>query len=94
MALVNCQDLHVEYAGRPLLDGVSLQIQGNERIGLVGRNGEGKSTLLHVLAGRLEPDAGEVIREVGTRTALLAQHVPDHVEGTVEEARCSVSAPS
>jgi len=85
MALVNCQDLHVDYAGKALLDGVSFQIHRNERIGLVGRNGEGKSTLLSILDGRLEADAGEVIREAGTRTALLEQQVPDNVPGTVEE---------
>lgn len=82
MALVNCQKLHVDYAGRPLLDGVSLQIRRNERVGLVGRNGQGKSTLLSVIAGDLMPDAGEIIREAGTRTALLEQQVPEGIEGT------------
>ena len=81
MALINCQDLHVDYAGRPLLDGVSVQIQRNERIGLVGRNGEGKSTLLSVLSGGLEPDAGEIIREAGTRVSLLEQQVPEGILG-------------
>ena len=81
MALINCQDLHVNYAGRPLLDGVSVQIQRNERIGLVGRNGEGKSTLLSVLSGDLEPDAGEIIREAGTRVSLLEQQVPEGILG-------------
>ncbi len=85
MALVNVQGLHVDYAGKPLLDGVSLQIQRNERIGLVGRNGEGKSTLLSVLAGELVSDSGEIIRETGTRVALLEQQVPDGVLGTVKE---------
>jgi len=85
MALVSCQNLSVGYAGRFLLDGVGLQIERGERIGLVGRNGQGKSTLLSVIAGELEPDGGEVIRESGTRVALLQQQVPTNLPGTVEE---------
>ncbi len=84
MALVSCQNLRVEFAHRALLDGVSLQIERGERIGLVGRNGQGKSTLLSVIAGELEPDGGEIIRESGTRVALLPQQVPTGLGGTVE----------
>ncbi len=84
MALLSCQDLRAEYAGRPLLDGVSLQVERGERIGLVGRNGQGKSTLLSVLAGEWAPDGGEVIRESGTRVTFLPQHVPTELQGSVE----------
>ncbi len=84
MALVSCQNLRVGFAGRALLDGVSLQVERGERIGLVGRNGQGKSTLLSVIAGEWEPDRGEIIRESGTRVALLPQQVPTGLGGTVE----------
>jgi ATP-binding cassette subfamily F protein uup len=85
MALISCKDLRVSWAGRALLDDVGFQVEKGERIGLVGRNGQGKSTLLSVLAGRLEPQGGEVVREAGTRAALLQQQVPTDLQGSVEE---------
>jgi ABC transport system ATP-binding/permease protein len=84
MALISCQDLRVLHGERVLLDDATLQIGEGERIGLVGRNGEGKSTLLHILAGSYEPDGGTVVRTSGLRVALLAQQVPPEVPGTVE----------
>ncbi len=83
MALISCRNLHVNWGGRALLDEADLQIEPGERIGLVGRNGEGKSTLLAILSGAQEPDAGEVIRESGLRVALLEQQVPGALAGTV-----------
>jgi len=56
MALVSLQSISIAFGGRPLLDGATLQIESGERVGLVGRNGEGKSTLLKLVANVLEPD--------------------------------------
>jgi ATP-binding cassette subfamily F protein uup len=84
MALISCRNLQVAWGGRALLDDANLQIERGERIGLVGRNGEGKSTLLSVLSGALEPDAGEIVTEAGIRVALLEQQVPGGLTGTVE----------
>lgn len=84
MALLSCTDLRIAFGGRPLLDGASLHIERGERVGLVGRNGEGKSTLLKILAGRLEPDRGEVVLETGVRVAALDQAVPTGLEGSVD----------
>lgn len=84
MALISCQALRVVFGDRPLLDGASLQIDGGERIGLVGRNGEGKSTLLEIMAGAQEPDEGTVVMPPGLRVALLPQQVPGNLTGTVE----------
>lgn len=83
MAQISAQNLRVAFGGRPLLENANLQIERGERVGLLGRNGEGKSTLLAVLAGALEPDAGVVSRESGIRVALLAQQLPGGLDGTV-----------
>lgn len=80
------------YDGPPLLDGVDLQIERGERIGLLGRNGQGKSTLLSVMLGELELDAGEVSRRQGLSVAALPQEVPRVFEGTVEGQLRSVLA--
>jgi ABC transport system ATP-binding/permease protein len=85
MALLSCQSLRIAFGGPPLLDDISLQVERGERIGLVGRNGEGKSTLLKILEGTLPPDGGAVVMESGTRVALLEQEVPAGVGGTVAE---------
>ncbi|MEQ8329755.1 MAG: ATP-binding cassette domain-containing protein [Longimicrobiales bacterium] len=85
MALISCQNLHIAFGGRPLLDDASLQVERGERIGLVGRNGEGKSTLLKIVAGHLEPDDGVVARDAGVRVAYLPQDVPPDLRGTVAE---------
>ena len=85
MALLSAQNLRIAFGGRPLLEDAGLQIERGERIGLLGRNGEGKSTLLAALAGALEPDAGEVIRASGVRVALLTQQLPSGLGGTVAD---------
>ena len=76
MALVSLREVSVAFGGPPVLDGVSLSIEKGERSCVTGRNGEGKSTLLKVIAGLLEPDGGEVIREKGCRIAYVGQEVP------------------
>ncbi|MFZ5653646.1 MAG: ATP-binding cassette domain-containing protein [Pseudomonadota bacterium] len=68
-----------------LLDEIDWQLRPGERVALVGRNGAGKSTLLGVLAGRIPPDSGRIIRPAGQRLAWLPQEVPTHLEGRVED---------
>jgi len=58
--LVNLERVHKAYDVRPLLDGVSLGISAGQRVGVVGRNGDGKTTLLRLLAGEEPPDSGRV----------------------------------
>jgi len=67
-------DLRVSRGGRPVLEGVDLAVAPGSRIGLVGENGRGKSTLLHVLAGTLPPDHGTV-RRIGS-TGVAEQEIP------------------
>ena len=83
MALISLNDVSLTFAGPALLDGVSLQIEDGERLGLLGRNGAGKSTLLRLLSGALAPDAGEVTRRPALRVASLRQDVPPGLSGTV-----------
>jgi ATP-binding cassette subfamily F protein uup len=85
MPLITLRDLHVRFRGPPLLDGVSCHIEAGQRIGLLGRNGAGKSTLMRVLAGLLQPDAGEVFAAAGTKVALLRQEVPQELAGRVHD---------
>ncbi|MHB8464597.1 MAG: ABC-F family ATP-binding cassette domain-containing protein, partial [Acidimicrobiales bacterium] len=73
MILVDAEGIGADRPGRALFDGLSVTIRSGDRIGLVGINGTGKSTLLRVLAGAAGPDRGTVRRGQGTRTSLLAQ---------------------
>ena len=83
MAELGLNAVRFGYGGHPLLDGVDLQIEKGERIGLLGRNGQGKSTLLKVILGELELDGGDISMRQGLRVAGLPQEVPDRFEGTV-----------
>ena len=85
MALLSLQNIHKAFGGPQLLDDASLQIESNERICLVGRNGEGKSTLLKIITGDLETDDGELIRQPGLKVRRLRQNVPNDLTGTIEE---------
>lgn len=84
--LLGANNLRVEYPTRVVLDGITIGINDGDRIGVVGRNGEGKSTLIRSLAGRLTPDSGDVISRSGLMVGMLDQsdEIPDDV--TVEHA--------
>lgn len=73
------------FGGDAVLEGVSLNVESGTRACITGRNGEGKSTLLKVIAGRLEPDTGEIVRAPGLKVAFLEQEVPRDRPGTVKE---------
>ena len=72
--LLTCSSVRAESGNRMLFDGVDLSVRGPERIALTGRNGVGKSTLLRIIAGELEPAQGTVQRAEG-RVAYLAQRL-------------------
>src|SRR5512139_2639758 len=73
MPLLTFDRLELAYGHHPLLDGASLVIEAGERIGLIGRNGTGKSSLLKIIAGTSQADAGEVWRSPGLRLAYVPQ---------------------
>ncbi len=85
MALLELRNLHLAYGAEPLLDGVGLGLERGERVALIGRNGEGKSTLLRVLAGEVQADEGERVVGQGVRISALWQEVPSDLEGSVFE---------
>ena len=74
--LMSLKDVFLAFGGPAVLDGVSLSISKGLRAALTGRNGEGKSTLMKVIAGELEPDGGEIVRAPGLRTIYVSQEVP------------------
>jgi ATP-binding cassette subfamily F protein uup len=83
--LVDLQGVGVTVADRALLADLSVTVSTGDRLGVVGINGTGKSTLLRILAGRLRPDTGVVRRGRGTRTTYLGQ-APELPPGTVRDA--------
>lgn len=76
MNLLTAQQITKSYGVAPLLDGVTLGIGDNEKIGVIGQNGAGKSTLLKIIAGVEEPDAGEITKMNGLHIGYLPQN-PD-----------------
>jgi ATP-binding cassette subfamily F protein 3 len=76
MTVLALRDLTIRMAGRTLLDGANLQLDPGRKLGLVGRNGTGKSTLFRVLTGALQPDGGEVRIAARARMAHVAQEQP------------------
>ncbi len=85
MSLLRADAIGIAFGATPLLSDVSFAIEAKERIALVGRNGEGKSTLLKILAGELAPDSGQLVRRQGVRVAMLRQDVPEDIDGAVED---------
>jgi ATPase subunit of ABC transporter with duplicated ATPase domains len=75
--LLKAVNLSVSHDGEPLFSGVTFTLSGRERVGLVGPNGVGKSTLLRVLVGQLRPERGAVSLSPGTTLGYYAQQVPD-----------------
>jgi len=85
MALLTLRDIQLGFGGPLLLDHLNLSIEAGERVCVLGRNGEGKSTLMKVIAGELSVDDGERVLSSGTRVARLTQEVPEGTAGSVFE---------
>jgi ABC transport system ATP-binding/permease protein len=83
MALVSFQEVSLGFGGPLLLDRVNLQIERGECLGLLGRNGVGKSSLLKLINGDLSPESGVVARQQNLSVAYLPQEVPQVFSGTV-----------
>ncbi len=83
MALISLQDVSLGFGGPRLFDEINLQIEQGEWVGLLGRNGMGKSTLLKLVNGDISPLSGTIARQQNLRVAYLPQEVPANVEGKV-----------
>jgi len=85
MNLINFENISLGFGGDLLLDEVNFRIKDNERIGLIGRNGMGKTSLMKLINGDLTEDSGIVSRQQGLRIAYLPQEVPQELSGTIYE---------
>lgn len=84
--LLGAEDLHLEYPTKTVFDSITVGIGEGDRIGIVGRNGDGKTTLLRLLAGELKPDSGRVIPRGGLRIGYLTQKDNFPADLTVAQA--------
>ena len=86
MSLIKIEKAGLSYGLQVLLDGVDLTIERGQRLCLIGRNGTGKSSLLKVIAGEVDLDKGEVVRQTGIRVARLEQDLPEADDRLVFDA--------
>jgi len=85
MALISLQDVSIGFGGPRLLEEINLQIESGEWVGLLGRNGMGKSTLLKLVSGDILPHDGTIARQQNIRIAYLPQEVPQNLSGRVTD---------
>lgn len=76
MALIHLKNICLAFGAAPILDGVHFALEQGERVCLLGRNGEGKSTLFKLITRQIAPDDGEIIIADGIKIAMLSQDVP------------------
>ena len=88
--LITLTDIQLAYGHHPLLDHADFAIQAGERIGLIGRNGAGKSSLLRLLDGRTLPDDGDIARTSGLRVATVEQEPELDENATVFDVVCNL----
>src|SRR5690606_41226915 len=89
MPLLKLTNVSLHYGKKVLLDEANLVLRRGNRIGILGRNGEGKTTLLKVIAGEIAHDGGERWVRPGVRISWLAQELPDADEQSVDDAVAS-----
>lgn len=84
--LLGCEKVRVEFPTKEVFADISLGVDEGDRVGIVGRNGDGKSTLLNLLAGTLDPDEGRVLKNGAVRVGVLGQADALDDDHTVEQA--------
>jgi ATP-binding cassette subfamily F protein uup len=88
--LITFTGVHLAYGHHPLLNGADFSIQAGERIGLIGRNGAGKSSMLRLLDGRTQPDDGDISRSSGLKVATVEQEPQLDEDATVFDVVCDL----
>jgi len=89
MALLTLRNINLGFGGPNLFDSLNLQIEPKERLCLLGRNGEGKSTLMKLIAGMVKADEGSMEQQQNLKIAYLTQDIPEHIEGSVYDVVAS-----
>ena len=84
--MISLENISKSYGGQCLFDGVSFKINSRERVGLVGRNGHGKTTLFRLLTSQEEPDSGQVVMPKNYRLGYVTQHIQFTEETVLKEA--------
>jgi len=83
MSLINLNSIHLSFGNPALLESISFSIEKGERVCLIGRNGEGKSTLMKVIAGEVPADDGTMIVQQGAKISMMSQEMPQSFTGSV-----------
>src|SRR5262245_55793864 len=83
MSLLIVDNLSLQYGGKIIFEEASMSIEAGDRLGIIGANGTGKSTLMKILVGRAQPDGGRVNRAKGLRLGYLEQEHSDPGEGAL-----------
>ncbi len=89
MALLTLRNINLGFGGPNLFDSLNLQIEPKERLCLLGRNGEGKSTLMKLIGGMVKADEGSIEQQQNLKIAYLTQDIPSDVEGSVYDVVAS-----
>jgi ATP-binding cassette subfamily F protein 3 len=85
MAIVALSDIHVAFGPEVVLEHLDLQLHAGEKVGMVGANGSGKSTILNLIVGQVEPDIGQVVKQKGLQIGYLPQEATFKGNRTVME---------
>ncbi|WP_395374768.1 ATP-binding cassette domain-containing protein [Marinicella sp. W31] len=85
MTLLSFDQVSIDFGEKLLLDGVNLTIEKGQKLALIGRNGEGKSTILRIMAGQTTVDGGEVMRRDGLIVAMMAQFADADSQHSIEQ---------
>ncbi len=83
MSLLNFDQVSIDFGAHPILDAVNLAIHRGQKLALIGRNGEGKSTLLKIMANEMPIDGGQLIKQDGLKVAMMKQSAVSESESTV-----------
>jgi len=85
MPLITFGEVSLEFGDQLILNNVSLALTSGERVCLIGRNGEGKSTLMNIITGKVEADSGEIVKQSHLRVSQLEQGLPQERDITVKD---------